>query len=658
MIKTGGRPMFAALDHQPTHRDPGTVVPQAPSFTMTPNGEALVDDYTFARTRGELIYVQQDPVEGTVAELLRNHIALPYAIGTGDLTDNALGLPVPGEYSKKYPHEFLIRAVVYRDVRDDLDSYHDLASHLRVNDDVAACFGFPEDVPSHDTFRRAWNKLSERQESKLEAATARIASVATDEGYEHIDTSAILSDDIDATDATPTLLESEKDRAYRRIEDTLEEIIDFERADNVSVPHESLVDVAGFLARRNTFAEQGVDRAEVEGVESVDAETYRRAVRNKERDKVRTRDDETVFLEPRDWSISSDRDRCDTSDWHGTLEEGIERLVEILKDEGVIDGPVPVNIDGSKRLYHKHPDGADKPPEGVYQETRFPTDYAWKDMSVNAVVNGRSIVLANISRVPGDRFFQAVRYLIDRARELVDVECFYADAEYSNTDVCRYIDRLGEEYVMKKGHRGRVNDILETFSGDADYHEGFVMNSTRKAIQHETTLFGVEKRGQIGVRKGTKRDSETEQTGLEEFGEASGQLTFDDLADQDNDTEFVAFVTNRDIEGVGIDPEENPIGHDSSGTVWGAAEDYRGRWSIETTFRQVKYQFLAKTTSRDLGVRRFYWMLAVLLYNSWAALNLMVQKSVPTISDDRPPVRAKVFLEELAARGRKWPPPG
>ena len=263
MIKTGGRPMFAALDHQPTHRDPGTVVPQTPSFTMTPNGEALVDDYTFARTRGELIYVQQDPVEGTVAELLRNHIALPYAIGTGDLTDNALGLPVPGEYSKKYPHEFLIRAVVYRDVRDDLDSYHDLTSHLRVNDDVAACFGFPEDVPSHDTFRRAWNKLSERQESKLEAATARIASVATDEGYEHIDTSAILSDDIDATDATPTLLESEKDRAYRRIEDTLEEIIDFERADNASVPHESLVDVAGFLARRNTFAEQGVGRAEV-----------------------------------------------------------------------------------------------------------------------------------------------------------------------------------------------------------------------------------------------------------------------------------------------------------------------------------------------------------------------------------------------------------
>jgi len=137
----------------------------------------------------------------------------------------------------------------------------------------------------------------------------------------------------------------------------------------------------------------------------------------------------------------------------------------------------------------------------------------------------------------------------------------------------------------------------------------------------------------------------------------TGALTDDDLAAEDNDTEFVAFVTNRDIDGVGIDPAKNPIGHDSSNTVWGAAEDYRGRWSVETTFRQVKYQFLAKSRSRDLGVRRFCWMLAIILYNSWAVLNLMIQRSVPTVSDDRPPVRANVFLEEMAARARRWPPP-
>lgn len=653
MLKVGGKPPFAALEYHPrTFNPPIPFVP--PSLVPCPEREFHVR--MTDRICGENLYTRRNPDRGAVSELLRNHVSLPYAIGSGQLADTDLNLPVPGKRGKPYPDAFVIRALLYRDVRNDLDSDHDISSHLNAHPDVAACFGFSKRVPSRDTFRRAWLGLSDRQQRRLSELAARIATIAVDEGYEGIDTSVIVTDAVDSTDATPTLLDSEKDRAFRRVEDHLKEIIDFGRASNASIQRESLVEMAGYLARRNTYPQQGAVRADIEGENSIDAETYRSTVRNKTRDKARTRDDRTVYLKPRDWNIDINRQRGDTSDWHGTLEVSIERLVGILKDEGVIDGPLSVNLDGSKRLYHKHPEGADNIPAGVYQESRFSTNYAWKDMSVNAVVNGRSIVLANISRVPGDKFFKAVKYLIDRSRELVNVDCFYADAAFSNTDICRYIDRLSEEYVMKKGHRGRVKDVLNSFTGDADYQE-FQMRSPRKGATHDTTLFGVEKRGQIGIKKGTRRDSETEQTGLGDFGGASGQLTFDDIAAEDNDTEFVAFVTNRDINGVGIDPSKNPIGHDSSNTVWSAAEDYRGRWSIETTFRQVKYQFLAKTRSRDLGVRRFCWMLAIILYNSWATLNLMIQKSVPTVSDDRPPVRANVFLEELAARARRWPPP-
>jgi hypothetical protein len=111
-----------------------------------------------------------------------------------------------------------------------------------------------------------------------------------------------------------------------------------------------------------------------------DPETYRRAVRNKERERVVV-DGEVHWVKPRasvdettpnpdvydswdalaadgvDWSIDLLNDPGGTDDWHSTTEEGIERFVAELTEDGIIDGPVPVCIDGSIRSWHKHPRG-------------------------------------------------------------------------------------------------------------------------------------------------------------------------------------------------------------------------------------------------------------------------------------------------------------
>jgi len=276
-------------------------------------------------------------------------------------------------------------------------------------------------------------------------------------------------------------------------------------------------------------------------------------------------------------------------------------------------------------------------------------------MTATAIVDGRAVVLGNISRVPGDRFFDAVRYLVDRVCELVDVKCFYADAAYDATKVCRYIEHINETYRIRKGERSRVKEVLNGFSGRADWTE-YKMNSPRLGVSHHTNLVAVEKRGKIEeTKQGVSRVEGSTQTELPSES-PSGQLTLEDVAKED-DVEYVAFVTNEDIDSIGVDPARNPVGHDSSNTVWGVAEGYRRRWSIETCFRQLKYQFKAKTRSRDPGQRRFYWMMAMLLYNAWAAVNLMVQNSVPTASGEEPPIRARVFLEEIARVFEQWPPP-
>lgn len=553
----------------------------------------------------------------------------------------------------------MANALVYREVCAYIDSYYELELHLKRYSDVAESLGLDE-IPDHTTFatthrERFPNVVRERIEDVAEAIREDLVRLSAPAQY------AVEAPDGDwpAYDlpGVPEVERHAKDRAFEKVKPILHDVVDFERAENAEIPADSLVDFAGFLARRNTFPEQGAQRYWVEEGDDVEdhfaPETFRRAVRNKERSKTRVPDEGTCWVEPQDKSVDLRADEP-TDDWHGTLEEGVDRLVDQLKDAGVIDGPVPVCIDSSIRPYHKHPEGADEAPAGVYQESYFQTNYGWKDMSASAIINGRSVILANVSRVPGDKFFRAVKYLVDRCRELLDVDCFYADAAFANTDVCRYIEHVGEKYVMKKPHRNRVKDHLDEFDGTADYCD-FEMRSPRKNMEHNTTLFGVEKRGQIGVKKGVKRDAETDQTSITDFEGAvgsTGQQEVDAYTTQE-DVELVAFVTNLDVDGVGIDPDENPVAHDPEGTVWGVAQRYRRRWAIETAFRQVKYQFLARTASRDLGVRRFFWTLALLLYNSWAVMCLLVQDSVPDLPDDRPPVRAKIFLEQLAKR----PPP-
>ncbi|WP_152607280.1 transposase [Natrinema salifodinae] len=571
---------------------------------------------------------------------------------------------------------------VYRHVVEGLDSWPEVERHLKTTPGVAENLGL-EKPRSRETLRLSWKEQFE-DENTREAIRCLAWDLRDSIGWGMDGVLMAMGVD-DQSLSYPEFSEegirqSAKEDAYERIAPILYDIIDFERAENASVPFDDLADYAGWLARRQDFPESMETYAEEQGLdeEPFDPETFRRAVRNKERERVVV-DGEVHWVKPRahvdeaepnpdqydsweeleedgvDWSVDLLDDPGGTDDWHSTMEEGIEQFVAELKEEDIIDGEVPVCIDGSIRSWHKHPEGADKRPDGVYQESYFETNYGWKDLTANAIIDGRSVVLANVSKVPGDRTFQALKYLVDRARDLVDVECFYADAEFATVQFCRYIDYINEYYVFRKGHRDPVKEAFKDFTGKADWTD-YTMKTSSQAgkgsKEHDTTLFAVEKRGQIGVKKGEKRDEDHKQAGLDDFQmeKPEGQLTFDDLVD-DEDIEYVAFVTNKKITSSGIDPALDPKAHDNEHTVWGQAERYRRRWSIETTFRQVKYQFMAKTRSRDLGTRRFFWMVGILLYNGWATMNLLVQEwAAQTFDDDEtdPPVRGKVYLEELA----------
>jgi IS4 transposase len=70
---------------------------------------------------------------------------------------------------------------------------------------------------------------------------------------------------------------------------------------------------------------------------------------------------------------------------------------------------------------------------------------------------------------------------------------------------------------------------------------------------------------------------------------------------------------------------------------------YSRRWGIENSYKTIK-DFLAWTTSKDYTVRLFYFGFAVLLYNMWLLVDLLVQLSFDIEHWYKPRVTAKRFL--------------
>ena len=55
----------------------------------------------------------------------------------------------------------------------------------------------------------------------------------------------------------------------------------------------------------------------------------------------------------------------------------------------------------------------------------------------------------------------------------------------------------------------------------------------------------------------------------------------------------------------------------------GHLTEYGYRWEIEGGYRSIK-RFMAATTSKDFGLRFFYFAFACLLYSIWRAIDLLV----------------------------------
>nr|WP_303647901.1 transposase [Haloarchaeobius amylolyticus] len=203
--------------------------------------------------------------------------------------------------------------------------------------------------------------------------------------------------------------------------------------------------------------------------------------------------------------------------------------------------------------------------------TKEKTDeYAYQWATVQLVGNAVPIVLDARPVRNGESRLEIVKDLLDSAEDLVHVDNVLMDREFDSQRVLEMISQRGLSYVVPKrmqtSEKAQAKRLLQR---DQDRYETNRKLHLGKNEWHETTL--------IYRRK--------------------------ENSEHDDHQQYSVFMTNRGS---------------------GHLTEYGYRWEIESGYRSIK-RFMAATTSKDFGLRFFYFAFACLLYSIWRAVDLLVQ---------------------------------
>ncbi|WP_353635502.1 transposase (plasmid) [Halobacterium sp. NMX12-1] len=209
--------------------------------------------------------------------------------------------------------------------------------------------------------------------------------------------------------------------------------------------------------------------------------------------------------------------------------------------------------------------------------------WAWKYITLAVVGTDTPLILVVLPVRDKSKAPKYIRRMLRLSRQHLDIGRVYLDAgtEFYNSDTISTITEQGLELVMQ----GRK-------SGKTIKH--FLNGMARADLRSSYYPYGV----------GDLDEDSYYAVGLES---AKTVKMWKSEADEPMD-DYTYFYTN-------LHPEEVPPEE--------LGEAYRRRWGIETDFRKIKYDFLAKSGSEDPALRAFYFNFAAHLFNIWTVTNIL-----------------------------------
>lgn len=527
------------------------------------------------------------------------------------------------------PRVGLLNAYTYRYLHPDITSYDLLMFHARGDPELAACFGIdPNDPPDHSTISRAYyNRLDAESRGHLQLRIAKRAIEATKAGIRVNEDASLLvahhlpEDRCHYHKLDPIIEEDTVDVAQKKKAQAGEQVMEFIDALDLGRPEKgttySDADVLSVWKNagvETTFAESAAEDTDehetARGVAVPVGETVRSAVRDLE-----VRDDElSDGLRAQGHEQAVERRRAEK--WADGLDAINEDLIREAQSRGMFDRKVTICIDGTAIATRpkNNPTPGDGGTKNIGKEE---SKWCYKHITISAVDCRRSLKLGSVMLYDLGRKFTKLIELLERVRELVKVGWVTWDSGFESGKLRVWCDQNNIRYI---GRRSCTDNVVELMENNPVNEEGTAglkreFRYTDGTFAH---LFGVH-RGEIGVEnpeKGKYRDAT-----LEEFTEDGER----------DDYEWVMFITNSDSIS-----EVNVNAH---------AMIYRVRWSIETAYRVIKDEFKAKTTSRRPSMRVFVWHLAMVLYNAWVLLRILLRKDDDFVTSHDSAIRARSFAK-------------
>jgi hypothetical protein len=520
-------------------------------------------------------------------EILDETTTAVEVVGHLDLTTYARDDPYP-EWHDAKPFEPMLRAILLAELTDASDA----AVHrtLKTDPDTAALLGFdPEDVPDQSTLSRARNNRFAELERTIEVSCRQIRTLAARRG------SPIGAPNQDSASTEPT--GSSKRTVNRLIRGKTREVLDelttvvfpafdFDRSDEVIYDDEELMLLESLLGATGTAANGG-------------AETYGDHV-NPEPNV-----DDPFFADgPTGETLLEAIKDLEIEKITEMVNRGAARGVTRAKPTIEFEQPAMLAIDMTYIAYYGER-------EELVRVQGAPEDksYDWCHKVATASIVGDNILFTAAMLPIGDaddhdpdayageeksyRVGGVVRRLVDivEARTTLRIRRVFADREFHAADVVAALEERGLFYVIPAARDDRIKRFIARMNEDVD-------GQKQVTVQDEYGIYGPVK-DSGGVRK----RAETTLVGLP--------------PDEDRDQTQV-FLTNLDV--------NDEIRLDRRSTRR-RIKRYTRRGGIENSYGGIK-QFAPWTTSREYAVRLFHFGFAMLLYDMWLLVDLLVQRSL------------------------------
>jgi len=557
------------------------------------------------------------PLTTDAAEILDEGTTAVEVVSHLDCGRYASQDPYPA-WSECKPFEPMLRAVLLGELTDASDA--SVHRTLESDAEVASALGFdPEDVPDQSTLSRARGKRFSDIEETIRVASRQIRELAARRGcsFGGTDQSSGISDHQSASGSRQAPPKRTINRLIRgKTREVLDELttvvfpaLDFDRSDKVIYDDEELLLLESLLGVTGTAANGG-------------AETYGDHV-NPQPDV-----DDPFFADgPTGETLLEAIKDLEIEEITEMVNRGAARVLTRAKPTIEFEQPAMVAIDMTYIAYYGER-------EELVRVQGAPEDksYNWCHKVATASIVGEN-VLFTVAMLPiGDadnheseayageaksyRVGGVVRRLVDIVEERANLRIrrVFADREFHAADVVAALEERDLFYVVPAVR----DDRIKRFIARMDENEN---GRKQVTVKDEHGIYGPVK-DSGGVRK----RAETSLVGLP--------------PDEDHDQTQV-FLTNLDV--------NDEIRLDRRSTHQ-RIKRYTRRGGIENAYGGIK-QFAPWTTSREYAVRLFHFGFAMLLYDMWLLVDLLVQRSLDIVEfRTKPRVIAPRFRAFLRRR--------